>query len=348
MNLKSKLILITTSLVVCMTFEACDKDKLEVDPKLVSKFEFNKTTLNSEVETIFHDVSSGNVTDRKWIFTGANISISSEISPEITFMDYGQVEVGLIVHDADNNESDTSFQNLNVFPGKGLVAYFPIDSMAFDESGNEFHGIITGTQMYEDVNGGSNSARAFDGYTDYITSSSKISELLNEGATFAAWIKPLDTIDTGDIVSNIASGSATNNAASPTSNGAGFRLTFGTYDYRGVGFSYSASDDDKVFWKSEENQQITINEWGHVLGTWNGDAVITDALIDVYINSIRANSAGGMAFPNNHDSYVNSKDSLIIGSKYLRSEFNCVIDEVRIYNRPLSLDEIQFLQKYRQ
>lgn len=350
MNLALKIILL--SVVLFIALQACNNDELitpEILPQktLISRFEFNKTTLNSEIETIFNDVSTGNVTSRKWLIEGANISNSEGKSPAVTFLDFGMVEVGLIVFDEDTNTSDTSFQELVVYPGKGLVAYFPIDSMAFDESGNDFHGVITGTELHEDVNGKSNSARSFLDYTDYITSSSGISEFLNEGATFAAWIKPLDTIDIGEIVGNVASSSATNNTPLENSNGAGFRFTFGTYDYRGLGLVHRTSDEDRNYWNSGENQQVEINSWAHALSTWNGKVDFAESEINIYIDAIYSNDSGGSASSNNNDLYVNSTDPLIIGSKYLRNKFNCVIDEVRIYNRVLDEEEIAFLQNYK-
>ena len=348
MKLTSNLWVIVALAISIIIFESCDEEELSVRESLEAKFEHNKTNLNSNIETIFSDVSIGNVTRRKWEFTNASISTSDKISPSIIFLEYGLVQVNLIVYDDQKNQSDTSNQEFIVYPGNNLVAYFPLDSTAVDESGNEFHGTITGTEMYNDVNGNINAARKFIDYTDYITTSAKISEQLSEGVTFSAWIKPLDTIDIGAIISNVASSSATNNSPNPNSNGAGFRFTYGTYDYRGVGLYQISSEEDKNFRESDEHHQIVVNEWAHVLGTWNGKVKPNEFEIKIYINSIETNTSGGSTFPNNYEDYINSNDLLVIGSKYLRNNFNCAIDEVRIYSRVLDVNEIQFLQKHKQ
>jgi hypothetical protein len=57
--------------------------------------------------------------------------------------------------------------------GDGLVAYYPFNGNANDESGNGNHGIVYGATIVEDVNGKPMGAYHFDGLSNYILEFSK-------------------------------------------------------------------------------------------------------------------------------------------------------------------------------
>lgn len=78
-------------------------------------------------------------------------------------------------------------------PTSGLVAYYPFNGNANDESGNGNHlTVMNGAQLSIDRNGVSNKAYSFDGIDDYLTapySTSLNSVNNNDGFTFSAWVK---------------------------------------------------------------------------------------------------------------------------------------------------------------
>lgn len=51
----------------------------------------------------------------------------------------------------------------------GLVAYYPFSGNADDESGNDYHGTVSGATLVDDIFGNPNSAYYFDGIDDIIT-----------------------------------------------------------------------------------------------------------------------------------------------------------------------------------
>ena len=57
-----------------------------------------------------------------------------------------------------------SFESLN----EGLVAYYPFNGNANDESGNGHHGTVNGATLAEDRFGEDNRSYSFDGENDYI------------------------------------------------------------------------------------------------------------------------------------------------------------------------------------
>ncbi|MBI4688657.1 MAG: hypothetical protein HY754_00055 [Nitrospirae bacterium] len=60
--------------------------------------------------------------------------------------------------------ASTSFASLT----DGLVAYYPFNRNANDESGNGYNGTVSGATLTSDRNGNANSAYRFDGVNDYI------------------------------------------------------------------------------------------------------------------------------------------------------------------------------------
>ena len=70
----------------------------------------------------------------------------------------------------------------------GLVAYYPFNGNANDESGYGNNGTVTGATLVEDRNGGSSKAYSFDG-DDFIISTSEI-ELTQNKFTLSLWANP--------------------------------------------------------------------------------------------------------------------------------------------------------------
>ena len=71
---------------------------------------------------------------------------------------------------------------------KGLVAYYPFNENANDESGNGNNGTIHGASLTTDRNGNSESAYQFDGINDYISNSNGLKYLVNNTYSISLWI----------------------------------------------------------------------------------------------------------------------------------------------------------------
>jgi hypothetical protein len=79
----------------------------------------------------------------------------------------------------------------------GLVAYYPFNGNADDESGNGNHGIVYGVTLTTDRLGNPNSAYSFDGVNDYIASNSNIS--LNTTFSVILWFKYTEPMEGGTL-----------------------------------------------------------------------------------------------------------------------------------------------------
>ncbi len=73
-------------------------------------------------------------------------------------------------------------------PTSGLVAYYPFNGNADDESGNQNHGIVFGTTLTNDRFGNPNSAYYFDGQDDFIAVNESIT-LEPDDFSIAIWMK---------------------------------------------------------------------------------------------------------------------------------------------------------------
>jgi hypothetical protein len=86
-----------------------------------------------------------------------------------------------------NDNKIAWYENLGV-PGNNLVAYYPFNGNANDESGNEHHGsIISDPSFIQDRHGNPNSALSFDGIDDWIEVNSS-SLFPSDAITMCYWV----------------------------------------------------------------------------------------------------------------------------------------------------------------
>lgn len=192
-----------------------------------------------------------------------------------------------------------------------LVAYYSFDDCsAKDLSGYNNNGTIYGAICTE---GKINQALSFDGIDDYINC--RNSSILNPSSiTILAWIYPKGWGE----------------------NGMG-RIVTKYYSYQ----FYVYSDGNRLsfyFWNSSNStnqawsniNSTKLNEWQHVAVTYDGQYV------KFYVNGLLSGQTAMKA-----GSLQSSNSNLIIGNREsLDRTFNGTIDEIKIYNRALSSEEI--------
>jgi hypothetical protein len=195
----------------------------------------------------------------------------------------------------------------------GPVAYLPFDGDARDVSGFENHGTVQGARLTNDRQGEADSAYDFDGIDDRITIPDDPTLNFNESMTVAAWARP----------ASAKHGSIVNKAYALDS----FRLDFTGVEYR---FSVTFPDEGWgrnvfVFAPAE------IGAWTHVVGVYTGSG------IQIFLNGllVATEDASGRL--------QQSARPIAIGNHPDWEAFDGRIDEVRLYNRALSPDEIRSL-----
>lgn len=187
----------------------------------------------------------------------------------------------------------------------------PSGNAAIDNSGNNHSGTISGATRI--TTGRFGSALLFDGINDWVTVADSALLDLSTAMTLEAWVYPTTSTGTRDVL--IKEGSnvdiynlyARNSAGRPESN---------VY----VGGSN----------RTAEGTTLPVNTWSHLTGTYDG------ATVKLFVNGVQVASTAATG------SIPASAGALRIGGNSLWGEyFQGRIDEIRVYNRALSLAEIQ-------
>ena len=214
-------------------------------------------------------------------------------------------------------------------PADGLVGWWPFNGNANDESGNGNDGVVNGATLAEDRFGNLGSAYYFDGVSDYINCgdpSNNQFEIQQGHFTISAWINlALYANETQGIVGKAfgANVSGDWNLEIPPSGLLKLAM--------GVGNTIGSS--------RLSSTNLMVNSWVHVTGLYHS----MDS-IDLYVNGVFSNGSliigGGIPNSNTSSSLLFGKSTNFPNNQYY---FNGIIDDIAIYNRALTPQEIQNL-----
>lgn len=214
---------------------------------------------------------------------------------------------------------------------KGLVAYYPFNGNANDESGNGKHLTVNGATLTENRFGEANSA-----YTFASNNKARLEggESLNNLAQFtkSVWFRPTATKNTMFLQS-----------------GNGMLEYYYTHN-RLYAYAFIDRKGALGFWGKTYEHWITAtfkkNEWQHLVLSVDAD---NEAV--VYLNGVRLNRTR-----RNYDNGVKGEyPKFVIGAGHDRTEsrnngykgfFDGQIDDVRIYNRALGEAEVAALYEF--
>jgi hypothetical protein len=211
-----------------------------------------------------------------------------------------------------------SFSDLS----NGLIAYYPFNGNANDESGNGNNGIVYGATLVQDKDGNENSAYTFDGQNDYI----RAHDLGDVTQFTVAFWRKCDGPGPGYIPRMV---------------------TASKLEY------YYGSDDGFVLEHNPDYQQNRIGIWispdgenkevvGNYpidYGTWNFLVLVFNGTTGIFYldNEIKAT----MDFTPGKTLTFNFLE--IGGNSAINRYFKGILDDICIYNRALSASEIQDL-----
>jgi hypothetical protein len=211
---------------------------------------------------------------------------------------------------------------------QGIVAYYPFNSNANDESGNANHGTVNGAVLTSDRLNVTSKAYFFNGSNSYIDIANTFFDNGAINYSISLWFNP--------------------EAYNANTFGG---LTFvNTQPHNGMGFGFSYNGGQKIYlfknsdpmtlsWNIFSNStvnytQINLNTWYHVV------LVKTGLTYSYYVNGQIINSV------NTTVNTLPFQCSIRIGAISLGKTFetfNGKLDEVRFYNRALTQEEITYL-----
>jgi len=207
---------------------------------------------------------------------------------------------------------------------RGLVGYWSMDEgsgqTAFDASGNSNNGRL-GSSSTADVsdpkwskgkNGGGMSFDGKDDYVDILTPS--ILKPTTQYLTIEAWIKPQNLTGSHFAVTEAWC--------------TDFRI--GTNGSKAEAFIWTSDDAENV----QSNTSLSTNNWYHIVMTYD------NLTLKLYLNGKFENSGIEDGPVGNIETYIYiGSNKAGCGNAY---PFSGSIDDVRIYNRALSAEEVRY------
>lgn len=226
----------------------------------------------------------------------------------------------------DTGRISTPIPTLGV-DSRGLLAYYPFNGNANDESGNGNHGTVYGATRTQDRFGYANSAYWFGGSDSHIDFPGVTSNLPN--GSIALWFRPDGWANIGrDGIYVFAGeyggtvGDGVNLGTHPyyASDGA---LLFGVYELH--------QDLSGIWHWANSGVRLQPDQWYFLVGTWGIDG------IKLYIN-------GSLAGTDPYSGPApNASYSRAGASHWPNTNVVGTIDDIRIYSRALSSEEVQNL-----
>jgi hypothetical protein len=200
----------------------------------------------------------------------------------------------------------------------GLVGYWNLDqgsgTIAYDSSGYNNHGTIYGASW---TSGKVNSALNFDGLNDYVDCGNSATLDPIQGATIEAWVNFNQLPSVAKHIMEIASRS-----------GGGTDLDLQTETDNRFKFFIGTGAPNVAI----SNTVVKTNKWYHIIGTYQANNNIK-----IYVNGVLEKTTLISITRNTNPNIFSIGQSGYWPGRF----FNGTIDEVKIYNRALSAEEIE-------
>jgi hypothetical protein len=199
----------------------------------------------------------------------------------------------------------------------GLVGYWPFNGNANDASGHGLNGTINGATLATDRFGRANAAYSFDGSSSYISFAGLPTSQTNNW-TVSSWIKPASLPQLGTAVCV-----GFDNGISGTANG--YQMCINSGDSGIPGNQFTAIYGGIATYSSGIAFAST-NTWTQIV------LLRSNGIASFYVNGTKV---GGTVSGN-----PRVPTAFTIGSCTGFRFFNGLIDDVRVYNRALSANEV--------
>lgn len=216
------------------------------------------------------------------------------------------------------------------FTTNALVAYYPFNGNANDESGNGRDGVVVGSALGKDRFGNDNRSYSFNALGQHIKVANSLHPTGNAAVTYSCWVTWPD-VNTyrPQFILNIGTWDGTW-FANGSRSGIGFDI------YGGAGAppiaTWTAQITSAAFF---DTSSIAPNQWHHLVVTKGPQSV------DFYVDG-QPFGHQSMSITQN----VTSSDLFIGSSMPSVEQFFGSLDDIRIYSRILSAPEVKALYDY--
>ncbi|MFH0736555.1 MAG: LamG-like jellyroll fold domain-containing protein, partial [bacterium] len=218
-----------------------------------------------------------------------------------------------------STENPNSFKTLVEF--NNPVAYFPFSGNAMDASGNGNNGAVNGAVLTTDRLGNENSAYSFNG--DFISAPTNNFPIDNSPRTIQCWIKPASSGNDTYPYAFVNYGT-----------GGGTRQNFGLGFVSSQLYVWSVNND------LYPGLTIPSEEWSSIAVTYSPPTTIT-----MWINGCKNDYQFASDLITTESQFFIGAGTADDGSSFWNF-FNGIIDEVKVFNRVLTDDEIISMGHY--
>ena len=205
-------------------------------------------------------------------------------------------------------------------PTSGLLAYYPFNGNANDESGNGNNGtVMNGATLTTDRNGNANSAYNFDGVDDFIEIANTLLPNVNTSFSVSFWFN-----------TNLNTVQAIISESSPIPNNTNYKYAINFSTILNVGTSNGISSNGV-----QSQSQIITGQW--IFGTmvYNSSA----QNIKVYFNGIEEGVISNSIYSNQNNATQIGR-GIAGGSGIPGAYMSGKIDDIGIWNRALTQQEV--------
>ena len=239
-----------------------------------------------------------------------------------------------------NAQCNNCSSNLPI--NNGLVACYPFNGNANDESGNVFNGNIIGAGSDSDRFDNPNSAFSFNGTNQYIRLGDILDSVFARNPisqfSISGWAKTntLTAFAGGGIIIGKLSGGGTN----------GYQWAI-NHDNDGKVRAVVAKLNATNFIEVQSTSVIPVNNWFHFVLTFDGNQIETNS-VNIFVDTIQGNTYRDIGTLGTRT--INTDQELTIGAGHafgnpsqLNNQYNGTIDDIKIYNRVLTFTDISEL-----
>ncbi|NBS50547.1 MAG: hypothetical protein EBS97_08110, partial [Verrucomicrobia bacterium] len=252
-------------------------------------------------------------------YTSSNTNVATVLGSLVTIIGEGNTTITANqAGDSNWNPATSVTQTLTVQPAinRGLVAYYPFNGNANDESGNGRHGTVVGAVPSSNRYGVSNQAYLFS-FTNYISAPVPV-EILKTNYTLSLWVKA-DSLNSP--YPTFVAGSSNRYVLQFNTNSAVTRL---------VSYYQDASSSAYPF-----GELVTTvpayNQWNHVVISGTGGTNTRMFINGTLVSSLSHVYPAGIS---------GSNFRLGSGNDNEITFFNGKLDDVRFYTRELTTAEV--------
>tara|TARA_B100000575_G_C23131592_1_gene656465 strand:- start:209 stop:2185 length:1977 start_codon:yes stop_codon:yes gene_type:complete len=206
-----------------------------------------------------------------------------------------------------------------------LIAWYPFNGNANDESGNGNNGTVSGASLTSDKNGNENSAYSFNGQGNNIDLGNSEQYRFSD-FTISLWYKTTRVMDPAAYLGIITKGEA-------------FEINLGDGDGGGNGNITAVLNNLMTDTRSKlsDSTNYSDDKWHNIIISRN----ISGNIFKIYIDGeLRDSSHSG------GNNLLANSDNLLIGKKFNKAFFEGQIDDIAIWRR--ALNEIEILAAYKQ